>query len=182
MDKIKFDQQYKLMLLGDTNAGKTEFLNCFMNTQDTFDYLSRIGVDVRSKTVNIDGFKITLKICNTAGQERFRAITHNFYRGMDGIILIFDIDNSSSFNQIENGFGIDYHEIKTNNNIEFILIGNKFKKNTKREVDKKKGEDFAKKNGLIYREVDCANRQEVEEAVFDLVRIIMKKNKLEKNK
>ena len=66
------------MLLGDTNAGKAEFLNCFMNTQDTFDYLSRIGVDVRSKTVNIDGFTITLKICNTAGQERCRAITHNF--------------------------------------------------------------------------------------------------------
>ena len=64
MDKIKFDQQYQLKLLGHTNAGKAEFLNCFMNTQDTFDYLSRIGVDVRSKTVNIDGFKITLKICS----------------------------------------------------------------------------------------------------------------------
>lgn len=182
MDKIKFDQQYQLMLLGHTNAGKAEFLNCFMNTQDTFDYLSGIGFDIRSKTVNIDGFTIRLKIGDTAGQERCKAIPHKFYRGMDGIILIFDIDNSSSFNQIENGFGIDYHEIKTNNNIEFILIGNKFKKNKKREVDKKKGEDFAKKNGLIYREVDCANRQEVEEAVFDLVRIIMKKNKLEKNK
>ena len=134
MDKINFDQKYQLMLLGDTNAGKAEFLNCFMNTQDTFDYLSSIGVDIRSKTVNIDGFTIRLKIGDTAGQERCRAIPHKFYRGMDGIILIFDIDNNSSFNQIENGFGIDYHEIKTNKNIEFILIGNKFKKIRKEKL------------------------------------------------
>ena len=152
-----------------------------MNTKNTYDYLSRIGVDIRNKKVTIDGFIIRLKIGDTVGQERFRTITHNFYKAMDGIIIIYDIDNRASFELIEKGFIIDYQE-KANINIEFLLVGNKFKKNTEREVDKKEGEDFAKKNGLIFREVDCANRVEVEEAVFSLVRVIMKKHKIEKKK
>ena len=137
MDKIQFDQQYKLMLLGHTNAGKAEFLNCFMNTQDTFDYLSRIGVDIRSKTVNIDGFTIRLKIGDTAGQERCRAIPQKFYQGMDGIILIFDIDNSSSFNLIENGFGIDYHEIKTNKTLDFLVDNALIEKKSAKKGERK---------------------------------------------
>ena len=92
---------YKVLLLGDTDVGKTCFL--FKYTDNTFHetHISTIGLDYRVKKVILkNGKEISLQIWDTAGQDRFRAITKNYYKGAHGIVLIYDITNNQTFENV----------------------------------------------------------------------------------
>ena len=89
---------YKVLLLGDTTVGKTCFLMKY--TDKTFQdiHMATIGLDYRLKTMKLkNGKNIKLQIWDTAGQDRFRAITKNYYKGSHGIILIYDVTNLQTF-------------------------------------------------------------------------------------
>ena len=101
MTKKDYDQLFKLVLIGDTGVGKSCLLLRFADDQFTESYISTIGVDFRFKTVQVDGKTIKLQIWDTAGQERFRTITSSYYRGANGIIVIFDITEEDSFENAE---------------------------------------------------------------------------------
>jgi len=94
------DLQYKLLFLGETSVGKTSILLRY--TDDTFNsFLPTVGVDVRYKYIKYENKKIRLDIWDTAGQERFKNIAKNYFRGSNGIILVFDISNKESFNKLK---------------------------------------------------------------------------------
>jgi Ras-related protein Rab-1A len=82
------DLVYKILLLGDSSVGKTCFLLRF--TEDTFtdNHISTIGVDYKLKILNSDDKIVKLQVWDTAGQDRFRSITKNYFRGSHGIILL----------------------------------------------------------------------------------------------
>ena len=85
---------YKTLILGDTTVGKTCFLLKY--TDKTFQeaHLATIGLDYRLKTMKLkNGKEIKLQIWDTAGQDRFRAITRNYYKGSHGILLLYDVTN-----------------------------------------------------------------------------------------
>ena len=88
----------KLLLIGESSVGKTSLLLRF--TEDVFQtaYISTIGIDFRSKGVEVDGRAMKLQIWDTAGQERFRTIVSSYYRGVMGIALVYDVTNRESFN------------------------------------------------------------------------------------
>jgi small GTP-binding protein len=54
-------------------------------------YISTIGIDEKKKEYNIDGRKIILRIWDTSGQERFYSVAKNYYRKVDGLLLVYDI-------------------------------------------------------------------------------------------
>ena len=94
---------FKVLLLGDSTVGKTCFLMRF--TENTFQeiHMSTIGLDYRFKKMPLDDTKeATVQIWDTAGQDRFRAITKNYYKGAHGIILIYDVTNQKSFDNVKN--------------------------------------------------------------------------------
>ncbi|KXJ07022.1 ras-related protein Rab-8B [Exaiptasia diaphana] len=95
-----FDCTYKILVLGDSGVGKTCLI--FRFTEDIFSdsYISTIGIDCRSKVVDIDGKRVRLQIWDTAGQERFRTLTNAYYRGAMGIVLVYDITAEDSFKHI----------------------------------------------------------------------------------
>eukprot|EP01083_Nonionella_stella_P229460 812148_1 len=90
----------KLLVLGNHSVGKTCL--CYRFCDYTFgpQYISNIGVDFRIRTIDVDGDKLKLLIWDTAGQERFRTVTNAYYRRADGILLVYDVTNRKSFNDI----------------------------------------------------------------------------------
>ena len=96
-----FDYMYKLLIVGDTGVGKTNILLNLVDGQFDGSHLATIGVDFKVKTLVLDGKRVKLRIWDTAGQERFRTITAAYYRGADGIVLVYDVTNENSFHNIQ---------------------------------------------------------------------------------
>uniref|UniRef100_A0A8C3RHF1 small monomeric GTPase n=1 Tax=Cyanoderma ruficeps TaxID=181631 RepID=A0A8C3RHF1_9PASS len=107
-----------------------------------------LGIDFKIKTVELQGKKIKLQIWDTAGQERFHTITTSYYRGAMGIMLVYDITNAKSFENISKWLrNIDEH---ANEDVERMLLGNKCDMEDKRVVPKAKGEQVSIKHKLLY--------------------------------
>ncbi|KPP68297.1 RAB8A, member RAS oncogene family,-like, partial [Scleropages formosus] len=133
-----YDYLFKLLLIGDSGVGKTCVL--FRFSEDAFNstFISTIGIDFKIRTVELDGKKIKLQIWDTAGQERFRTITTAYYRGAMGIMLVYDITNEKSFDNIKNWIrNIEEH---ASADVEKMILGNKCDVNDKRQVSKERGE------------------------------------------
>ncbi|XP_039074854.1 ras-related protein Rab-13 isoform X1 [Hyaena hyaena] len=97
-----YDHLFKLLLIGDSGVGKTCLIIRFAEDNFNSTYISTIGIDFKIRTVDIDGKKIKLQVWDTAGQERFKTITTAYYRGAMGIILVYDITDEKSFENIQN--------------------------------------------------------------------------------
>jgi len=115
---------FKILLLGNQEVGKTSFIIRF--TEDKFNEspLSTIGVDIKSKEIKRKDKNILLKIFDTAGEERFRSISKNYFASADGVLLLYDISKEESFKSIKEW--ID--SIKENVNLSeigLIIVGNK---------------------------------------------------------
>ncbi|XP_054625260.1 ras-related protein Rab-18-B-like isoform X2 [Dunckerocampus dactyliophorus] len=114
----------KLLIIGESGVGKSSLLLRF--TEDTFDpeQSATIGVDFKVKTLSIDGNKAKLAIWDTAGQERFRTLTPSYYRGAQGVILVYDVTKRDTFTKLENWLN-ELETYTTRNDIVKMLVGNK---------------------------------------------------------
>eukprot|EP00066_Takifugu_rubripes_P005523 XP_003969638.2 PREDICTED: ras-related protein Rab-8B isoform X1 [Takifugu rubripes] len=165
-----YDYLFKLLLIGDSGVGKTCLL--FRFSEDAFNttFISTIGIDFKIRTVELDGKKIKLQIWDTAGQERFRTITTAYYRGAMGIMLVYDITNEKSFDNIRNWMrNIEEH---ASSDVERMLLGNKCDMD-KRQVAKERGEKLAIDYSIKFLETSAKAGLNVEEAFLTLARDIM---------
>ncbi|MEQ2174668.1 Ras- protein Rab-8B, partial [Goodea atripinnis] len=118
-------------------------------------------IDFKIRTVELDGKKIKLQIWDTAGQERFRTITTAYYRGAMGIMLVYDITNEKSFDNIRNWIrNIEEH---ASADVEKMMLGNKCDMNDKRQVSKERGEKLAVDYGIKFLETSAKSSINVEE-------------------
>ena len=115
--------------------------------------MNSIGVDFKSKDLIYDGKKIKLQIWDTAGEERFRTIISSYYRGAHGILLIFDLTEIESFNNLNNW--LTEIEKNANKNVVKVLIGNKCDLEDKRVISFEKAKDFADSNNMKYIETSA---------------------------
>ena len=124
---------FKIVMVGDASVGKSQFLNQFCNNKFDDDYLTSICVDQRKKFIKREDKKIELCIWDTAGQEKFRSIAKNLYKGADGILLMYDISNIQSFKNIK----VWIHSIKESvdiSKIALIVVGNNCHLNNEERV------------------------------------------------
>ena len=145
---------FKVLLLGDSTVGKTCFLMRF--TENTFQeiHMSTIGLDYRFKKMTLENQEVaTVQIWDTAGQDRFRAITKNYYKGAHGILLIYDVTNQKSFDNVKNWVG----QIRENASEKAIIyiVGNKVDDTAHRVVSKEQGEETAKEFNLKFYEASA---------------------------
>merc|ERR1711865_1258364 len=94
------DHRFKLLLIGDSGVGKSCLLLRYADNRYTESYISTLGVDFRMVTLELGGESIKLQIWDTAGQERFRTITSNYYRGANGIVIVFSVTEEESFSSV----------------------------------------------------------------------------------
>nr|XP_043870380.1 ras-related protein Rab-26-like [Solea senegalensis] len=96
-----YDIAFKVMLVGDSGVGKTCLLVRFKDGAFLAgSFISTVGIDFRNKVMTIDAVKVKLQIWDTAGQERFRSVTHAYYRDAHALLLLYDVTNKSSFDNI----------------------------------------------------------------------------------
>ena len=115
-------ENYKIILLGETNAGKTTLYNKFRYNKDKFNYLSSITVDNETQTLDYKNKKYLITLYDTAGQERFRSITKSYYKMADGFLLMFDITDEKSLLAVKDWI----EDIKSHNSSNiFLILGNK---------------------------------------------------------
>jgi len=100
-----FDMQIKLLMIGDSGVGKTCLLLRYANDSFSPTFITTIGIDFKIKNIELDSKRIKLQIWDTAGQERFRTITTSYFRGAQGILLVYDVTDRGSFNSIRNWVG-----------------------------------------------------------------------------
>ena len=167
------DIVYKVLLLGDSSVGKTCFLlrYCDKSFQDA--HLSTIGLDYRLKTMTLkSGKNIKLQIWDTAGQDRFRAITKNYYKGSHGIILIYDVTNVQTFENVKQWVSQIREEASAN--VIIYIAGNKIDMEEERKVNKEEGEKLAEELGFPFVETSAKSGININETFEDLVERIDK--------
>ena len=172
---------YKILLLGDSTVGKTCFLLRY--TDDTFLdlHMATIGLDYRLKTMILDDHRIVkVQLWDTAGQDKFRAITRNYYKGARGIILIYDDTNIKSFENIKKWINEIKEEISEK--VTIVLIGNKIDNEGERKISKDQGEKLASEYGVQFFETSAKTGQGINESVFYLVQKIVEADPEIKNK
>ena len=169
-----YSQTLKLIVIGHTSVGKTSVISSFSDSSFKVDVLHTVGVDYQSKVVKWRDESIKLQIWDTAGQERFRTLTQGFYRGAAGILVVFDITEMRSFDQIP--FWVEsIHENCPNPPVVF-LIGNKIDLNHNRAVTTDRAERIAKQYGFMYMECSAKMKINIDEIFIKLVESIMEKN------
>ncbi|XP_062451684.1 ras-related protein Rab-18-B-like isoform X2 [Rhea pennata] len=138
----------KLLLIGDSAVGKSSLLLRF--TEGAFEPCQKptIGVDFKVKKMVVDGHTVQLAIWDTAGQERFRTLTPSYYRGAQGVVLVYDVTRKDTFTGLESWLN-ELEMYTTRSNIVKMLVGNKTDK-PDREVDRREGLQFARKRSLLF--------------------------------
>ncbi|XP_061612142.1 ras-related protein Rab-26 isoform X3 [Phyllopteryx taeniolatus] len=137
-----YDIAFKVMLVGDSGVGKTCLLVRFKDGAFLAgSFISTVGIDFRNKVMSIDAVKVKLQIWDTAGQERFRSVTHAYYRDAHALLLLYDVTNKASFDNIRE-FGVPFMETSARSglNVElaFTAVAKELKHRTTKEPDEPK--------------------------------------------
>lgn len=165
---MSYDHLVKLLIIGDSGAGKTSLLLRFSDEKFENNLISTIGIDFKIKTVVIDGLRIKVQIWDTAGQERFHTLTRAYYRGAHGILLVYDVTNRKTFEHV--GTWLSYIIKYSDKNPALTLVGNKCDLSHKRQVSSLEGELRAEKSGCKFFETSAKNDVNVTKAFFQLVK------------
>ncbi|KAL6624632.1 hypothetical protein ACP70R_031953 [Stipagrostis hirtigluma subsp. patula] len=190
---IEYDYLFKLLLIGDSSVGKSCLLLRFADDSYVDTYISTIGVDFKIRTLELDGKAVKLQIkggydwldCvrnprdygpmwDTAGQERFRTITSSYYRGAHGIIIVYDVTDMESFNNVKQWLSeIDRY---ASDSVCKLLVGNKCDLVENKVVDTEKAKAFADSLGIPFIETSAKESINVEEAFLTMSAEIKKRN------
>ena len=166
----------KIITLGDSGVGKTNFIFRFIDDKFSLNYFSTYGIDAKFKNVKLDnGCEIKFKIFDTAGQERFKSISTNYIKKANGILLMYDISDKNSFNNIGNWMVT----IKENagSKMSILLIATKCDLKNERVISKEDGENLAKEYGIHFYETSSKDNINIQKAFYDIAEQVIEKDK-----
>ena len=170
-DCSQYDLSFKLIVIGDVSVGKSCLT--MKATKDYFEnyYSPTVGFEFYYFNCKIDEQNIKLSIWDTCGQEEYRSLIQNFYRNSSLAILVYAIDNKSSFDNLEKWL----NEIKTKGNpdVKIFLIGNKKDLEEKRQIPYKTGEKFSNENNLnLFLETSAKTGINVKDVFLNAAKIL----------
>ena len=166
----KFDFSVKIVVVGDSGIGKTSLLIQLVRGQWSDKTQPTLGVEFLNKVVQTEKHKIQIQLWDTAGQELFRSVTRNYYRGAAGCFVLFDITNRDSFSNVQSWLD-DVLDL-ANANAVTILIGNKSDLSDKRQVTTAEAEQFAKDRSMPYFETSAKTGENVNQAIDKCVELV----------
>lgn len=165
-----YDMQIKLLMIGDSGVGKTCLLLRYANDSFSPTFITTIGIDFKIKNIEIDDKRVKLQIWDTAGQERFRTITTSYFRGAQGIVLVYDVTDRRSFESIRNWISqIQQHaDVHVNK----ILVGNKCDMLDEKVVSTEEGQKLASEFGMLFFETSAKNDVNVEQSFQSIAKSV----------
>ena len=158
---------FKIILLGDSTVGKSAFFNRFFKNDFQTNFMSTFGIVELSKNIVIYENIYKIQLWDTAGQERFRSIPQKYFEKADGIILIYDITNEETFDNIISWV----NDIKKsrNENVIIYLIGNKVDLIEERKISNESGKEIAIDQNMKFIEISVKWDLNVSDVVYNLV-------------
>lgn len=166
---------HKVIMVGSGGVGKSALTLQFMYDEFVEDY-EPTKADSYRKKILLDGEEVQIDILDTAGQEDYAAIRDNYFRSGEGFLCIFSITEDESF-QATQEFREQILRVKNDDNIPFLLVGNKCDLEEKRKVTFQEGLDRANKWGVPYVETSAKTREHVDKVFYDLMREIRARKK-----
>ena len=159
-NNIKHKYMLRICLIGNICVGKTSLLARYSDDYFKQIYSATIGVDFRVITLKYKDIVAKVHIWDTAGEERYKSITINYYRSSHGFIYVYDITKKETLHNLDTWIHLTNENCSTN--VINFLVGNKSDLEKEREVSKEEGEDYARKNNLIFLETSAKNNNNVE--------------------
>ena len=173
---MNYDISCQILLLGNSTVGKTCLIERYANGTFREEYISTSGMDFYSKNVIIDKKNVYVKLWDTAGQERFKALTPSYLRNAEGVMVVFDITSSESFEGIKDWLdSIKTYFGEKSMTIPIIIVGNKIDLEDERDVEKNDAIKFANEYRYKYFEVSAKTGEGVDDAISELIKQILSK-------
>ena len=160
MDQDENGTTFKFIIIGSSGVGKTAILTRLVDHTFTGESQSTIGVEFIATDIDVDGKQVKLQIWDTAGQERFRAIAKAYFRSAIGVILVFDLTDRKSFDDLSQWLS-DVHA-HCDPNAVVMLIGNKSDLESSRKISESEAKSFAELHNLNYLETSARVGDNVE--------------------
>ena len=172
------EEKINMIVLGNSNVGKTSFILRYTDSLFQPIYLTTIGIDFKVKEAELyNKKKYKLFFYDTTGQEKYRSIAVNLIKNADGAFLMYDITNKVSFNSISEWMESIFDSKPKN--FPIVLIGNKLDLEDCREVESKEGEELAKNYGIPFFETSNKDDIKVEECCLSLANKILEQKEEE---
>mmetsp|Transcript_54345 Transcript_54345/g.80597 ORF Transcript_54345/g.80597 Transcript_54345/m.80597 type:complete len:213 (-) Transcript_54345:8-646(-) len=147
--------QVKVLMVGDSGVGKTSLLLRYAQDEFNESYITTIGIDFKTKFLDVGEKRVKLQIWDTAGQERFRTITTSYFRGAQGILLCYDVGDRTSFNSI--GTWLEQINSHADEQVVVIIVGTKCE--MEHEVTEEQAKALASQHG--YTHLECSAREDI---------------------
>uniref|UniRef100_A0A8C8AYC0 Ras-related protein Rab-25 n=1 Tax=Otus sunia TaxID=257818 RepID=A0A8C8AYC0_9STRI len=151
-----------VVLIGESGVGKTNLLSRFTRNEFNHDSRTTIGVEFSTRTILVGDAVVKAQIWDTAGLERYRAITSAYYRGAVGALVVFDITKHQTYDVVDRWLKELYDHAEAS--IVVMLVGNKTDLAQAREVPMEEAKMFADNNGLLFVETSALDSTNVEQA------------------
>ncbi|KAK1154776.1 ras-related protein Rab-11A [Acipenser oxyrinchus oxyrinchus] len=158
---------FKVVLIGESGVGKSNLLSRFTKNEFNHDSRTTIGVEFSTRTLLVDGMTIKAQIWDTAGLERYRAITSAYYRGAVGALLVYDIAKHTTYENVERWLKELYDHADPH--IVVMLVGNKCDLAELRAVPTEEAQSFSEKNKLLFIETSALESTNVETAFHNVL-------------
>ena len=168
MDRIK------LILVGDKSVGKTSIINQFIEKQFINEYIPTIGSDKIKKEIEIEGKKLNLEIWDTVGQEQYRAVNKIFIKNAQIALIVYDITNRKSFENLNNWYNLIF-EINKDSNVIVGVTANKTDLYENQVVDSEEGKNFADEKKISFFETSAKDYESIENVFIQLSKIYINK-------
>ena len=191
--KQEFDYLYKIILIGSSGAGKTSMLLRFCEDRFSDTHMATIGVDFKTKTLNIENKLLKVQLWDTAGQEKFKSITRSYYKNSHGCLAVYDVTNRQTFEEV-----MELVEYSTTNMSEFarygggegsstnyniVLVGNKCDMDSKRQVSFEEGERLAARYNVPFYETSAKKNLNIDEVFYEVaLQALRRSNDIDKEK
>ncbi|OPJ89019.1 ras-related protein Rab-44 isoform C [Patagioenas fasciata monilis] len=174
------DHLFNVLFVGDSHVGKTSFL--YRLHADTFNphLTATVGLDYQVKNLIVDNRRFALRLWDSAGQERYRSITKQFFRKADGVVLMYDITSEYSFSDVR--YWLSCIQEGAEDGVAILLLGNKTDCAAERQVPVEEGERLAKEHQLMFYECSAASGHNVSESMVSFIRLLKDHEDKLKNK
>ena len=169
-----FSVFFKILLIGDLGVGKSCVILRYVEGDFPGNIMSSIGVDFKTKQIELDDHSIKMQIWDTAGHEKFRTITTSYYKSAQAIIILYDITQKSSFDHIRNW--ITEIDKFGKQGVLKVIVGNKLDLENNRKISKEDAENLALKYGVKLWEVSAKDNTNIEEMFVDTIKTLLEKN------
>ena len=167
-----YDMIFKIVLIGDTSVGKTNILSKYLSNEFDPDSKATVGIEFGTRDFKIENNTVKVQIWDTAGQERYRSITNAYYKGAKGSLLVYDITNPKTFENVDKWLS----DLKTNaeEKISVVLVGNKTDLESERKISLEQGKEKAELFKLAFIETSALNGNNIEKAFNELISDVYK--------